>query len=1305
MNVRPNPGPNFAPVKAAQPGRPIFFYTSKPHIFILLFAVIVSAAAGLLQPAMAIIFGRYFQVFSDYASGKIDGPALMERSLSSIYALLGIGLCTFFLKGGLLASWLVFGEMQAKGVREQLFQALLDREIEWYDERTIGVGTLLARMQTYDTSCWRPSTTDQSRQIREFQLGASQPLGLSILALVQALCSLGLAFHTNWKLTLVVLSVVPVIALGVALLSRQTQIYVEMHSRRLTQATKVANNIITNITMVKCFNTQEQEGQQYHSAVKDATVSSWKQAVFSAAQTGFVRFAGTTMFVQGIQTTFIIGRSGSGKSTVGQLLLRFYEAQNGTISIDGHDLQDIETTWIRNNITLVQQQTILFTETVFKNIALGHHNYSRVTASRVGSCLKMADLQSTIEALPQGVDTKVGRGGSSLSGGQKQRIAIARARLRDTPVLIMDEATSALDSTSRTSVMQAIRRWRQNKTTIIITHDLTQIHCEDMVYVLDGGRVVLKGRWSDVGDLSKEVSTGSNGPQQGFEAHRNCSSVGMLLDQCPNEDQANEALVSSPDCSVRKASFDAEMEAVAENKPVTSNRPIMSSGPLSRRLKMELSVSAGAVLNHLKRQSLARANAMYVLGHIQPRVGPLRNWPPAVQKGHISMRAATFLSSPRTPEFISKPLPVPPLMLELGDRNEWYPDATSKRRAAVAEEEHKTYSTSAILATVWPALNTSDRIRLICGLIATLCHAGAPATFSYTLVQVFGTYSLSTGYREKALVYSMAVLGIAVVDGVVSFLMQYLLVGASQTWVDDLRMAAMKVILRQPRGWFDEEMNRPAGLVSCLDGSAEEIKDLVGRFAAQLLVVAVMMVVAVVWSFITCWKITLVSLAATPLLYLLTRCFESVSSHWEARTNEACEQIGDIYVETFTDIKTVRSLTLESYFHQKYNRATAEALSIGRRRAIISGLLFGLSDSAIIFFTPLIFWYGARLAKDREWPVSSILEVFSLLLFCTANASAVVAYIPEISTAKNAANRLLRLVRTPVISHEDVGEVQLNEKNPNTLFGPIHFINLTFSYPTRPEVAVLRRLNLTIAPGKCTAIVGASGSGKSTIASLLLGLYPPEADHMALSSPTDPSGGPPSLTLAGRDIRSLDLAGLRSLIAIVPQAPILLPTTVRGNISYGLAPDSPLASAVRIESAAQLAGIHEFIQSLPQGYATIIGDGGLGVSGGQAQRIVIARALVRRPRILILDEATSALDSESAAIIRSSVKKLLHQKEQRLTVVVVTHAKEMMAFADHVVVLGQGIVVEQGSFPELLSRRAALWEMLRLERGCEQGHG
>ena len=142
----------------------------------------------------------------------------------------------------------------------------------------------------------------------------------------------------------------------------------------------------------------------------------------------------------------------------------------------------------------------------------------------------------------------------------------------------------------------------------------------------------------------------------------------------------------------------------------------------------------------------------------------------------------------------------------------------------------------------------------------------------------------------------------------------------------------MHRILRQPKGWFDEDLHKASLIVSALDRNAEEMKDIVGKYASQIAILTIMILVATIWSFVTCWKITIVSFAGTPLVYGLAKVFDMVCAHWENLSNMRSERIGAIFVETFVDIRTVRALTLESYFHQKYSFATQDAFSIGRRR-------------------------------------------------------------------------------------------------------------------------------------------------------------------------------------------------------------------------------------------------------------------------------------------------------------------------------------------------------------------------------------
>ena len=236
--------------------------------------------------------------------------------------------------------------------------------------------------------------------------------------------------------------------------------------------------------------------------------------------------------------------------------------------------------------------------------------------------------------------------------------------------------------------------------------------------------------------------------------------------------------------------------------------------------------------------------------------------------------------------------------------------------------------------------------------------------------------------------------------------------------------------------------------------------------------------------------------------------------------------------------------------------------------------------------------------------------------------------------------------------------------------GAIEFQDVNFAYPQRPEVPILKDVSFRVASGECVAIVGSSGSGKSTIASLLQRLY-------------EPTGG--AINLDRNRLSSAEVVWLRDHVAIVSQHAQLFDASVADNISYG----SSVVSIGEIERAAKEANVHDFIMSLPKGYDTLVGENASLISGGQAQRIQIARALVRTASILILDECTSALDSTNQDIV---MKTIMDVKRGRTTIII-THSLPIMKMCERIVVLDQGVVKEDGSFDSLMSRRGHFFQL------------
>ena len=961
-------------------------------------------------------------------------------------------------------------------------------------------------------------------------------------------------------------------------------------------------------------------------------------------------------------TTFVIGKSGSGKSTLGNLLLGLYRPSSGNILINGHLLEIIDGAWLRKNITVVQQDSILFNETLFKNVALGRQDHDLVRREEVINSIDFAGLKAVARSLPQGLDTRLGLDGTSLSGGQRQKVAIARAHLRDAPILILDEATSALDHTNRVIVNNAIREWRRGKTTIIITHVLEQILDDDFVYIFDEGRLVQSGYKHTLSALSEFiVSTADQQAVGRFELPMFPSTTADCLSPSLRDTNAEPAA----DHHERRLS---ELKHTRKERLV-SNLVLSSSDTLSPRSSYRISSPPIAPMTPVVSPAYHRSRAF------SPRPSPRKkehdvnlfeliemsnldhNMTKANESRTVMATHAALLASDQERPFASR------RSRRLSSASNAVQQITSHVNTVRVATLDRVSTIKDILYTVWPSLSFHRRIVLLAGFSAATIHAAATPIFSWAFSKLLGSmiigiHGTSSADAKK---WSLAVLMIAVADALASYCMHYTLEFCSQEWVDVTRTQALQRIIDQPRAWFDVEENSLVRLIESLDRNAEEMRNLLGRFAGFMFVAVVMMAVSITWSMALSWKFTCIGLGIAPLMYAITQAFEAVSAKWEVRSDEAGTKVSNVFNETFSNIRTVRALTLESYFRGKCFNAAKHAFRNGLKRSVFAGTLFGISDSAILFVIALTLWYGAHLASQEPKSLQDILTALTTLLFGISNVNAIVAFIPQISSSRATASRLLQLSRLPYQkSHEHTGHSRIASP------GLISFRNVSLLYPSRPSFPALTGLTLDIQTDHSTALVGGSGSGKSSIASILMGLYPPTSG---------------SVTIDNIPLRNIHLSTLRSLIAIVPQNPTIFPGTVAENICYALPERSSLNILSNARKAARAAGIDNFITTLTQGYNTLIGPGGTGLSGGQQQRIAIARAIARRPRFLILDEATSALDNETAEIIRRLVKRL---QRQRIGVLAITHDATMMETCQEVVVMKEGRVVERGTYASLM---------------------
>jgi ABC-type multidrug transport system fused ATPase/permease subunit len=393
------------------------------------------------------------------------------------------------------------------------------------------------------------------------------------------------------------------------------------------------------------------------------------------------------------------------------------------------------------------------------------------------------------------------------------------------------------------------------------------------------------------------------------------------------------------------------------------------------------------------------------------------------------------------------------------------------------------------------------------------------------------------------------------------------------------------------------------------------------------------------------------------------------------QAQDQAAESNSIIEESLTGISNVKSFTNEIFILGKYN----EKIEQIRNMNVKSGVWRGLFVSFIIFclFGAIVFivWQGLLMTQGPN-PELNPKDFFSFIMY-TIMMGASIGSLPDlyasIQKTIGATENLMTLIGQP-------GEKELlvGEGKPS-ITGEIRFDNVEFSYPQRKDLPVLQGISFHAQQNETIAFVGSSGSGKSTISSLLLHYY--ETDNG-------------SIQFDGNDIKSIDVAHLRQHMAIVPQEVILFAGSIRENIRFG----ATEASEEEIIEAAKKANAWDFISSFPEGLDTQVGDRGIQLSGGQKQRIAIARAIIKNPAILILDEATSALDSESERLVQDALDKLMEGR----TSFVIAHRLSTIRNANKILVIQQGQIVEHGTHEELISQNGIYTNLVELQ-GMDQG--
>ncbi|KAK1406637.1 hypothetical protein QVD17_42119 [Tagetes erecta] len=524
------------------------------------------------------------------------------------------------------------------------------------------------------------------------------------------------------------------------------------------------------------------------------------------------------------------------------------------------------------------------------------------------------------------------------------------------------------------------------------------------------------------------------------------------------------------------------------------------------------------------------------------------------------------------------------------------------------------------------------------------------------LLNSFGENQNTDDVLHAVTKVALNIVYLAIGCAVASFLQVAMWMITGERQATRIRHLYLKTILRQDVTFFDKETNT-GEVVGRMSGDTVLIQDAMGEKVGKFTQLVATFIGGFVVALVKGWLLTLVMLTSIPPLAISSSIMSVMVAKTASKGQIAYAKAATVVEQTIGSIRTVASFTREKKAVADYNKSLIDAYNYSVHEGLVSGIGLG-SIMLIIFCTyALAVWYGAKMILEKGYTGGTVLTIISAVLTGSLSLGQASPCLHAFAAGRAAAFKMFETInRKPDIDAYDTKGKVLND-----IRGDIELRDVYFTYPTRPDEHIFSGFSLCISSGMTAALVGQSGSGKSTVISLIERFYDPQAGEVLIDN---------------INLKEFQLKWIREKIGLVSQEPVLFASSIKDNIMYG----KDNASIDEIRVATKLANAAKFIDKLPQGLDTMVGEHGQQLSGGQKQRIAIARAILKDPRILLLDEATSALDAESERVVQEALDRIMVNR----TTVIVAHRLSTIKNADMIAVIHQGKMVEKGSHTELL---------------------
>ncbi|PIA37911.1 hypothetical protein AQUCO_02900042v1 [Aquilegia coerulea] len=1203
----------------------LFSLFDPTDMVLMILGAISALLNGLSVPLTTYLFGQLVDTFGGTAHSNNVVQEISKVSLRFVYLGIGTAVATFFQ----MACWMVTGERQSSRIRNMYLKALLRQDITFFDKET-DMGEVVGRM---------------SGDVVLIQDAMGEKVGKFIQLISTFVGGFVVAFLRGWILVLVLMSMVPLLVLSGAAMSIVVNKLATREQAAYSEAASLIEQIIGSIKTVVSFTGEREAINRYNRSLDSSYESSIQEGLAAGFGIGLVMFIVFCSYglATRIGSLMIIKEGYTGGDVVNVIFavifcsmclgqvspcvkafaagkaaaLTMFETINRKPDIDslndgGRKLDDI--------CGDIELKDVFFNyptrpnEQIFAGFSLSIA--SGLTAALVGeSGSGKSTVISLIERFydPQGGEVLID--GINLKEFQLRWIREKIGLVGQEPVLFASSIKDNIAYGKDNATMEEIRAAAELANAAIFIDKLPQ------------------GLETMVGDYGTQLSGGQK--QRVAIARAVLRNPRILL-----LDEATSAL-------------DAESERCVQDaldRIMTNRTTIIVAHRLStvRNADLIAVIHRGKLVEKGSHNELVHLNGAYCrLISLQEENQGSENGIRADQD-----KPECTLDSERRSS--------PSLLVEEASSLHSSYDSLPLPTVVKTEEQEQTKLNAAtesqqpyevpLLRLV--NLNRPELPILILGCISAVINGSVLPIFGILFSSLIKTFYEAPGKLHKDSIFWMwmfAALGS--ISLVASTAQSYFFAIAGSQLIRRVRLMLFEKVVHMEIGWFDQSQNSSSTIGAKLSMDAATIRGLVGDTLALIVQNAASLIVGLAIAVEANWQLALVVVALLPLLGFNTWAYMKFTKGFSADAKMMYEEATQVANDAVRNIRTVASFCAEEKVMSLYRNRCKAPKEAGIKLGLISGSLFGISFLFLYASYAISFYVGSQLVQHGKATFVEIFRVFFALCMAAMAVSMASSLTPDATKAKACTASVFAILdrKSEIDSGDSTGITIQNFR------GEIEFQHVSFTYPTRPDVEILRDLNLAGQCGKMVALVGESGCGKSTIISLLQRFY-------------DPTSG--EIMLDGTDIKKFQLRWLRQQMGLVSQEPLLFNDTIRANIAYGKEGE---ATEAEIFAAAEAANAHKFISAMNQGYDTLVGERGVQLSGGQKQRVAIARAILKAPKILLLDEATSALDTESERVVQAALEQIMVGR----TTIVVAHRLSTIKGADLIAVMKNGAIVEQ----------------------------